>query len=42
MRNEDYLRIGAESVAVDMEQLKNLLNIVIDDFEDNGEKEATA
>lgn len=39
MRNEDCLRIDAESVAVDMKQLKNLLNIVIDDIEDNGELE---
>lgn len=40
MKKGDYIRCDAESIGVDMKQLVNLLDIVIDDFEDNGALEA--
>lgn len=40
MKNSDCIRIDAWSIGVDMKQLVNLMNIVIDDFTDNGELKA--
>ena len=37
MKNSDCISIDAWSIGVDMKQLVNLMNIVIDDFTDNGE-----
>ena len=39
MKKNDYAHVDAESISVDMKQLVNLMDIVIDDFADNGSLE---
>lgn len=39
MKLDKSIYLDAETVGVDMKQLVNLMNIVIEDFEDNGELE---
>lgn len=39
MKKGDYVCSDAENIRVDIKQLTDLMNIVIDDFSDNGELE---